>query len=105
MNFLNPTQFYASYLPELGGVSASPQGLVQFIIQASVGLGGIAATLLVVFGGITMLTSAGSAEKIQKGQQMVTNALIGLAVILMAVVLVKTAGIDILQLPGFGTYF
>jgi len=96
---------FASYLPELGGMNPQPSPLVNTIVKFSVGIGGIAATLMAVWGGITMLTSSGSAEKIQEGQQMIINALIGLAVVLMAVVIVRTIGMDILNLPGVGTYF
>jgi len=106
-NLLNTIK--CGYLTELDpsgkGISATPQDLVSKIVTIGIGVGGFAATVLIIFGGITMLTSAGDGNKVKDGQDMIVNALMGLALILMAVVIVRTAGVDILGIPDFTKYF
>lgn len=59
------------------------------------------AFLLMAFGAIQIITSAGNPEKIKGGGELITSALSGLLFIILSVFLLKLIGVDILQIPGF----
>ena len=59
------------------------------------------AFLLMVFGGIKILTSAGSSESIKAGSELITAALTGLLFIIFSILILRIIGTDILQIPGF----
>lgn len=59
------------------------------------------AFLLMAFGALQIITSAGSPEKVQAGQQLITSALAGLIFVILSLFLLKLIGVDILQIPGF----
>lgn len=61
------------------------------------------AFLLMAFGAIKIITSAGSPESIQAGKQLITSSLAGLIFIILSLFILKLIGVDILQIPGFGT--
>jgi len=58
--------------------------------------------LLMAFGALKIITSAGSPESIQAGKELITSALAGLIFIILSLFLLKLIGVDILQIPGFG---
>lgn len=60
------------------------------------------AFLLMAFGALKIITSAGSPESIQAGKQLITSSLAGLIFIILSLFLLKLIGVDILQIPGFG---
>jgi len=60
------------------------------------------AFLLMVFGAIQILTSAGNPEKVKAGGELITSALSGLIFIILSFFLLKLIGVDILQIPGLG---
>lgn len=60
------------------------------------------AFLLMVFGAIQILTSAGNPEKVKAGSELITSALSGLLFIILSFFLLKLIGVDILQIPGLG---
>lgn len=49
---------------------------------------GLVAALLIVYGGVTLITAGGDQEKIKKAQGIVTSSIIGLVIILMARVII-----------------
>lgn len=61
------------------------------------------AFLLMAFGALQILTSAGNPEKVKAGQELITSALSGLLFIILSLFLLKLIGVDILHIPGFGT--
>lgn len=67
----------------------TPQQLIGQIINAVLGLVGSLALLMFVFGGLTWMTSGGSAEKIKKGRDILVWAAIGLVVVFSAYGLVR----------------
>ncbi len=77
-------------LGELQGLSVSgdPAQIIGRVIKGILGVVGAFALLMVVYGGIMMLTSAGQSEKIEKGKKVLIWAVIGTAVILGSYVLV-----------------
>jgi|GEM_PF-5738974 len=89
--------------------SCGLQSLVNVFVLFANYIFGIAASLAFVFfvyGGFTWLSSAGSSEKIKKGQTIVTNAVIGLVLIFGArgivslVIQAVTAGANVPTLGG-----
>ncbi|HOU75760.1 MAG TPA: hypothetical protein PK957_01395 [Candidatus Dojkabacteria bacterium] len=80
-------------------------GVVGLVFRIAVGAGGFIATILVIMGGIEMLTSAGQPDKIKEGQDIIINALMGLGLLLMAVTVATVFGSEILGLPGFDQFF
>lgn len=60
------------------------------------------AFLLMAFGAIQIITSAGNPDKMKTGSQLITSALSGLIFIILSVFLLKLIGVDILQIPNFG---
>jgi len=59
------------------------------------------AFLLMAFGALKIITSAGSPEKVQAGKELITSSLAGLVFIILSLFLLKLIGVDILQIPGF----
>lgn len=62
----------------------NPNDMVINLIQWFVGIAGIVSAIFVVYGGITYATSSGDAMKLQKAKNMITYALIGLAIVALA---------------------
>lgn len=65
------------------------------------GLAGGIALILMVYGGIMVITSGGNPQKLQAGKELITSAVMGLILILFGTYLLKLIGVDILQIPGF----
>jgi Co/Zn/Cd efflux system component len=72
------------------------------ILTYSIGIGGVVAFLLIVFGGFQIILSAGNPEKIKAGKEMITSAIAGLLLIIFSVFILRLIGYDILGIPGFG---
>ncbi len=58
-------------------------------IEIGLALSGIVAVAFIVIGGYFYLTSAGNEEQIEKGKKILINAVIGLVIIMLAVVIVR----------------
>ncbi len=63
--------------------------IIARLIQAILGITGAIALLMFIWGGFQWLISAGSPEKVKKGKETLTWAVIGLAVIVGAYMLVS----------------
>lgn len=85
----------------IGCIPATPNGFVQRILPFAIGIGGGIAFLLMLFGGLQIMTSAGNPEKLNAGRELVTSAIVGLLLIIFSVFLLKLIGADILGIPGF----
>ena len=84
----------------VGCISTEPAGFATNILTIAVGLGGGIALLLLLFGFFTLATSAGIPDKVQGAKDIITSAIAGLILIVMATVLMGFIGINILGLPG-----
>ncbi len=62
---------------------------IQLILEAVIGLAGLAAAGFIIFGAYTLITSSGEPENIAKGQKMITNAIIGLIIAAVAFLIVN----------------
>lgn len=72
-----------------------------YLSPIGLGIAGGIAFLLILFGGFTILTSAGNPESLAKGKEMITSAIAGLLLIIFSVFILRLIGVDILQIPGF----
>lgn len=71
------------------------------IMRTGIGIGGGISMLCIMFAAFQMQTSSGNAEKIKKAQELLTNCITGLMVIIFSILILKIIGVDILKLPGF----
>lgn len=84
-----PTASYAviSYIDpsqSIGLGTADLKDTVINIINWVLGLLGIVAVIMILWGGFTWLTAAGSEEKVEKAKEVISAAVIGLVIILLA---------------------
>lgn len=73
------------------------------ILGFAAGIAGGITFLLIVWGGFKYMLSRGNPEAIAESREIITNAIAGLLLILFSAILMRIIGVDILQLPGFGT--
>lgn len=72
-------------LPESTSFSTLATRIVNWILV----LAGMIAVIYLIYGGILYITAGGDAEKATKGRTAVINAVIGIAIILLALVIVQ----------------
>lgn len=73
----------------------------QQILGTGVGIAGGISLLCLMFAAFQMQTSRGNAEKVKKAQEMMTNCITGLMVILFSILILRIIGVNILRIPGF----
>lgn len=81
-----------------GVIKGTPEGLAQAFLSLGVSGAGGFAFLLMVFGAYRLIFAGGNPESIQEGRQMMTAAIVGLIVVVLAVFLLDLIGISILGL-------
>jgi len=74
----------------------------QKILGTGVGIAGGISLLCIMFAAFQMQTSSGNAEKIKKAQELLTNCITGLMIIVFSILILKIIGVDVLRLPNFG---
>jgi len=84
----------------LGCIPTDPQTFIQAFFKWALPLAGLAAFILIIFGAISHITSAGNPEQQQKAKEMISAAITGLLLIIFSVVILQIIGVDILKLPG-----
>jgi len=88
----------------IGCIPIDPQDLVvNYVLKYAIGIAGGVAFLLIIWGAIQLLTSAGDPEKIGKGKETIVAAISGLLFIIFSIYLLRLIGYDILRIPGFET--
>ena len=75
--------------------ATSWQNALGAILQGLILVLGAIAAVFFVYGGITYLTAAGNEEQVKKGRTILLQAVIGLILITLAFVLVRTIGTGI----------
>ena len=73
----------------LAGIADDIPGLIGYVLNAARGIAALIAALMIVVGAYQILFSAGDPAGFKKGRQTIIYALIGLAVVLLANVLVS----------------
>jgi hypothetical protein len=82
---LAQTQVIPDSLPNgSASLPTSPATIVTFIFRTVIELAGGIFLVLLLFGGVTYMTSAGNEEGTEKGKKIMLNAFIGLIIILAA---------------------
>ena len=85
---LNPTDVPSSVTESTGG-QTSLRALVLTIVDYFLGFLGLLAVIMVIYGGITYVASAGNDEAVGKAKKIIMYALIGIVIILLSFVVVK----------------
>lgn len=78
-----------SSIDEKTGGETSLRGLVLTIVDYFLGFLGLLAVIMVVYGGVTYVSSAGNDEAVGKAKKIIMYALIGIIVILLSIVVVR----------------
>lgn len=87
--FLQPTDSPGKVTEATGG-EASARSLVLTIVNFFLGFLGLIAVLMVIYGGVLVLTSAGNPEQAGKGKKILLYAAIGIVIILLSFAFVST---------------
>lgn len=85
----------------IGCVEATSTGLLNTFLPFAIGIAGGIAFLLILFGALQMMMSAGNPEKLNAGKELVTAAITGLLLIIFSIFILRLVGVTILQIPGF----
>ncbi len=70
--------------------TTNPEDITINAVRWALGSLGLIAVIVILYGGFTWMTAAGNEEKVSKAKNIITYAVIGLAVILLSFVLVST---------------
>lgn len=84
-----------------GCVTTRTSDFVTILFQGALGIAGGIAFLLILLGGLKILTSAGNPEGLAEGREIITSAIVGLLLIIFSVFVLRFIGVDILAIPGF----
>jgi hypothetical protein len=73
---------------------------IQTFLKIGFGMAGGIAFLLILYGGLQMVLSVGSPEKLNEAKEVIISAIVGLLFVLFSVFLLKFIGVTVFQLPG-----
>lgn len=82
--------FNANNVDPIPVLSGDLNGFITRLVTWALAIVGIIAVLYLIFGGVTYITAGGDAEKAGKGRVAITNAIIGI-IIIMAAFIIYTA--------------
>ncbi|MEK7458334.1 MAG: hypothetical protein AAB612_02510, partial [Patescibacteria group bacterium] len=85
----------------IGCVTTTKEGITSSIIKLGLGIGGGVVLLMILAASFKLTTSKGDPKATEEAKEMITNAIGGLLFILFSVVLIRTIGRGLLQIPGF----
>lgn len=85
----------------LGCLPVTPGPLAGTVLKIGIMLGGSAAILFIIFGGASLMFSAGDPQKVQQAKEVIVSAVSGLMLILFSLVILRVIGVDILGIPEF----
>lgn len=74
---------------ELFPRTSTLQGIIASGINAVLVLVGAIAVIYLIYGGLTYMTAGGDAEKATKGRTVLVNAIIGIVIVVIALVVVQ----------------
>jgi hypothetical protein len=85
----------------IGCIPLDETGIASFILRWAMGIGGGMAFALIVYSGFMMMTSQGDPKRLEAGRELMTSAIMGIALLIFAVLVLYVIGVDILQIPSF----
>lgn len=87
--FISPTDNPSAVASATGG-EGSARALVLTIVNFFLGFLGLIAVLMVIYGGVLVMTAAGDADKAGTGKKILLYAVIGIVIILLSFAFVNT---------------
>jgi hypothetical protein len=78
----------------------SNSALNTYLLTWAIGIAGGIAFLLIVYASFMISTSAGDPKKLQAGKELLTAAISGLLLLIFSVFILRTIGVEILNIPG-----
>ncbi len=88
--FGGPGSTGTSFASEIGlGSSASLMEMIVRLIRTALGFLGIIAVCFVIYGGFKYMTSGGETKRVEDAKKIITNALIGMVIILFSFAIVQ----------------
>lgn len=100
---LDPTVLQGDVRTQAGALgyqttaTGDAKALILSVINWVLGFLGLAAVILIIYGGILWMTSAGEDKRAKQGKMVIKNAVIGLAIILGAYVIVNFVIASLIQ--------
>lgn len=85
----------------IGCISTSSQGFIEDLLPFAIAIAGGIAFVLILFGSLQVMLSAGNPEKLNAGKELVSSAIIGLLLIIFSIFILQLIGVQILRIPGF----
>ena len=77
-----------------------PTGIFEKMLSLGMGAAGGIAFLLILFGGLQIMTSAGNPEQLTAGRELVSAAITGLLLVIFSIFLLRFMGMNIIGIPG-----
>lgn len=79
-----------SAISDATGGETDFKSLVQTILNYFLGFLGFVATIMVIYGGVLYVTSAGNPENVEKAKKILLYAVVGIVIILLSFAMVNT---------------
>jgi len=79
---------------------SSSEGFIEWLLPKLIGMMGGIAFLIMIFGGIQIITSSGNPDKIKAGKDLIGSALTGLLFAIFSLFILRLIGVNILHIPG-----
>lgn len=87
---------------QLGNMeNPDPGDFLETLLTTGIGLGGGISFLLILFGGLQIMTSAGNPEQLHAGRELISAAVTGLLLVIFSIFLLKFIGVNIIGIPGW----
>lgn len=90
---LAPVAFAQFTVPTTGNTglpsNSTASGLIMQIINVALAVAGLIAVLFLIIGGFRYITSAGNEETAENAKKIITNAIIGVVIIILSFVIVR----------------
>jgi hypothetical protein len=86
----------------LGCLPTDPALFIKdYLYEIGLGIAGVLAFILMLFGSFTVMTSQGDPQKITKGKEIIVSAIAGIILIIFSLFIVRIIAGDVLKIPGF----
>lgn len=98
-----PTIKFTEFESYVGGTAYDIPWIAEYVAglyRYSLNLGGVIATVMIVIGGFQYLTAGGDASRVKAGKQRITDAVIGLFLLVGSYVILNTINPDLVTLSS-----
>lgn len=80
--------------------------LIQNVVNAALAFSGLVALVIIIYSGITYITSHGDPQKVESAKKTMTWAIVGLVIVFLSFFIVRLisqlTGVDQIANPSFG---